>query len=99
MAAHDGGCRHELWLRLARARATTHPADAVPILKNAAERAIARKQRLASQEGARLLREAEDLAVRCDQGVAFHRYMVDLRTAHKPKRPLREELDRAGLPA
>jgi uncharacterized Zn finger protein len=84
---------------VARERAKTHPADAIPVLKNAAELAIARKQRPAYQEAARLLREVEDLVVRCDDGPAFHRYMLDLRAAHKPKRALREELDRAGLPA
>jgi hypothetical protein len=97
-AAAVGGCRDELWLRLARARAVSHPADAIPILTAAAEQHISHKNRAAYQEAAKLLVEAGTLFVRCDRSGDFRSYLGGLRAAHRPKRALREELDRAKLP-
>lgn len=98
-AALAGGCRDELWLRLARARATAgHPADAIPILTAAAEQRIAHKDRAAYQVAAQLLVEAGAMFARCDRSEDFRSYLGGLRTAHRPKRALREELDRARLP-
>jgi len=64
-AAKSGGCRPRLWLTVARERAKTHPADAIPILQRAAEQAIDHKQRAAYRDAARLLNEAHSLALRC----------------------------------
>jgi hypothetical protein len=97
-AAVAGGCRDELWLRLARARAAGHPADAIPILTAAAEQRIGYKNRAAYQDAAQLLVEAGTLFVRCDRSTDFRSYLSGLRAAHRPKRALREELDRAKLP-
>ena len=97
-AAVDGGCRDELWLRLARARAATHPADGIPILTAAADQRIDHKNRAAYQEAAKLLVEAGVLFARCDRSDDFRSHLAGLRAAHRPKRALREELDRAGLP-
>jgi hypothetical protein len=97
-AAAAGGCRDELWLRLARARAADHPADAIPILTAAAEQRIGHKDRAAYREAAKLLVEAGTLSARCDRSADFGSYLGGLRTAHRPKRALREELDRVGLP-
>ncbi|MGH9248486.1 MAG: SWIM zinc finger family protein [Acidimicrobiales bacterium] len=97
-AAQNGGCRSRLWLQLARERAKNHPADAIPILEEAAQHAVGAKQRRAYQEAARLLGEARTLAGRCGQDEAFRTFVVRLRAEHKPKRALQEELDRAGLP-
>ncbi|MGH8825176.1 MAG: DUF6880 family protein, partial [Jiangellaceae bacterium] len=97
-AAQAGGCRSRLWLELARERAKTHPADAIPILEEAAQHAVGAKQRRAYQEAARLLGEARTLAGRCGQDERFRMFVVRLRAEHKPKRALQEELDRAGLP-
>ena len=97
-AAIAGGCRDELWLRLARERAATHPADAIPVLLAAAEQAIGHKNRNSYQVAAKLLVEAKPLFPRCDHQENFEVYLRTLRAAHKPKRALREELDRAGLP-
>ncbi len=98
LAAIAGGCRDELWLRLARARAASHPADAIPILTAAAEQRIGHKNRAAYKEAAQLLVEAGTLFVRCDRDGDFRSYLGGLRAAHRPKRALREELDRAKLP-
>ncbi|WP_248963892.1 SWIM zinc finger family protein [Sphaerisporangium perillae] len=97
-AAQQGGCHQDLWLRVARARAATHPADALPVLRRAAERLIEQKNRSSYQQAAELLAESEALSMRCGQSEGFQAYMVGLRAANKPKRALREELDRARLP-
>lgn len=97
-AATTGGCGDELWLRLARERATTHPGDAIPILLAAADQAIEHKSRSSYQVAAKLLVEANPLFRRCDRQEDFASHLRALRVRHKPKRALREELDRAGLP-
>lgn len=97
-AAADGGCCDELWLRLARIRGATHPADAIPVLLAAADQAIGHKKRGSYRVAASLLAEACTLFTRCDRAADFESHLAALRAAHKPKRALREELDRAGLP-
>jgi uncharacterized Zn finger protein len=97
-AAMHGGCRDDLWLRLARDRAKTHPDDAIPILLAAADHAIGYKNRDAYRTAVRLLAEAGQLFTRCEQADDFHSHLALLRTTHRAKRALREELDRAGLP-
>jgi len=97
-AAVDAGCSQELWLRLARARAAAYPADAIPVLLRAANRAIDQKNRGAYQSAAQLLAEATPLFTRCDRDRDFRDHLADLRAAHRTKRALREELDRAGMP-
>lgn len=97
-AAMDGGCRDDVWLRLARDRADSHPDDALPILLAAADQAIVHKNRDAYRTAARLLLEAGRLSTRCDRADDFRSHLAALRTTHRAKRALREELDRAGLP-
>jgi hypothetical protein len=91
----DGGCHDDLWLRLARDRAATHPAHAIPILLAAADQAIDHKNRDSYRVAAGLLVEARTLFTRDED---FESHLAALRTAHRPKRALREELDKAGLP-
>ena len=97
-AAVDGGCRDELWLRLARQRAATHPADAIPVLLAAADQSIGHKNRDSYRMAAGLLVEAGLLFTRCDRQEDFRSHLAALRAAHRPKRALREELDGANLP-
>lgn len=97
-AAVEGGCHPALWLRIARNRATTHPADAIPVLLRLVDQKIANKARDFYQEAAKLLLEAKTLFARCGRQAEFEAHVRALRLAHKPKRALREELDRAGLP-
>ncbi|MFI9384342.1 DUF6880 family protein [Kutzneria sp. NPDC052558] len=97
-AAVDGGCRDELWLRLARQRAATHPADAIPVLLAAADQSIGHKNRDSYRVAAGLLAEAGPLFARCDRQKDFRSHLAALRAAHRPKRALREELDRLKLP-
>ncbi|GAB2819282.1 hypothetical protein GCM10027200_18610 [Lentzea nigeriaca] len=97
-AAVDGGCSEGLWLRLARARAASHPADAIPILLRAADRAIELRNRDSYQAAARLLAEARGLFARCDRDGAFCDHMAAVRDAHRTRWALRQELDWAHLP-
>jgi SWIM zinc finger len=96
--AVDGGCRDESWLRLARERAATHPADAIPVLLAAADQAIGHKNRNSYRVAAGLLTEAGTMFTRCDREEDFKSHLAALRTTHRPKRALQEELDHANLP-
>ncbi len=97
-AALDGGCRDELWLRLARDRAAEHPDDAIPILLAAADQAIGQKNRGSYRTAAGLLAEAATLFTGCGRTKEFGSHLAALRTSHRAKRALREEFDKAGLP-
>ncbi|MFJ8963841.1 hypothetical protein ACIRG5_31075 [Lentzea sp. NPDC102401] len=97
-AAVDGGCSQSLWLRLARARAASHPADAIPILLRAVDRAIELRNRDSYREAARLLVEARSLFARCDRDGDFSDHMTAVRDTHRTKWALRQELDWAELP-
>jgi uncharacterized Zn finger protein len=96
-AAVKGGCPDGLWLRLARARAATHPADAVPVLLRAADQAIELRNRDSYQAAVRLLAEARTLSARCGRDDDFREHLAALRHAHRTKRALRQELDHARL--
>ncbi|MFD9895165.1 SWIM zinc finger domain-containing protein [Amycolatopsis sp. NPDC059027] len=97
-AANAGGCSDELWLRLARKRAAKHPSDAIPVLLAAANQAIGWQDRAWYARAAEYLTEARPLFKRVGRTADFKAHMTALRATHKPKRALREELDRAGLP-
>lgn len=97
-AAVDGGCSEGLWLRLARVRAASHPADAIPILLRAADRAIEVRNRDSYQAAVRLLVEAKALFARCHRDDDFRAHMTAVRHAHRTKWALRQELDWARLP-
>jgi hypothetical protein len=87
-----------LLLRAARARAATHPADAIPVVLAAADQLVGGGNRDAYRHAARVLKEAETLFARCDRQEDFPPHLAALRTRHRLKRALREELDRAHLP-
>jgi SWIM zinc finger len=95
--AMESECSEQLWLRLARARATSHPADAIPVLLRAANRAIEERNRASYRTAADLLTDARSLSARCGTDEAFLGHLVALRSTHRAKRALREELDRVGL--
>ena len=97
-AAVDGGCSENLWLRLARVRAKTHPADAIPVLLRAADQAIDHRNRDFYQIAARFLAEAKPLFTRCGRDEDFRAHLAALRDAHRTKWALRQELDHARLP-
>ncbi|NYH93398.1 DUF6880 family protein [Actinopolymorpha rutila] len=76
----------------------SHPDDAIVVLRAAADLEIEKKDRRSYHEAAGLLAEARTLAEGCGHLDEFDAHLLALRTTHKPKRALCEELDRAGLP-
>jgi uncharacterized Zn finger protein len=96
-AVDGGGCAENLWLRLARARATTHPADAIPVLLRAADNAIEQRNRDSYRIAAGLLTEAKALSTRCGRHAEFDDHLTALRHTHRTKWALRQELDHARL--
>ncbi|MFI9010137.1 SWIM zinc finger domain-containing protein [Actinosynnema sp. NPDC053489] len=96
-AVQRGGCQADLHLRAARARAATHPADAIPVLLDNADRVIEQRSRDAYRSAVHLLAEAKRLSTRCGLHEDFHRHLTTLRHDHRTKWALRQELDRAGL--
>lgn len=97
-AAQEGGCRDDLWMRLARERAKVRPADTIPILVAAANQSIGYKKRESYRVAAGLLSEAGALFTRCDRTADFESHLAALRATHRQKRALQEELNHAGLP-
>ncbi|MDN5685360.1 MAG: SWIM zinc finger family protein [Brachybacterium sp.] len=97
-AAHDGGCGQGLWLRLARDRAQGHPADALPILLQEADRSIEGAQRTAYHQAASLLTEARSLAERSGVLKEFDRHVRDVRERNRRRPALQDEFTRASLP-
>ncbi|WP_242902795.1 SWIM zinc finger family protein [Actinomadura terrae] len=90
---HDG-----LRLKLARARGATHPADAVPVLLDRADREIASTGKHRYSRAANYLAEARLLAEQGGESDKFVRHMARLRAEHKAKSALRRYLDAARLP-
>lgn len=97
-AAHDGGCGQGLWLRLARDRAQEHPAEALPILLQEADRSIEGAQRSAYHDAASLLTEARSLAERSDALEEFTRRVREVRERNRRRPALQDEFTRARLP-
>ncbi|GAA0424529.1 hypothetical protein Acor_45400 [Acrocarpospora corrugata] len=96
--ARAGGVSQDLRLRAARARGATHPAEAYPVLLEAAEAAIEEKKKRQYAWAAQLLAEAQLLAGQCGHGQKFDQHMAGLRAEHKAKSALRAELNQARLP-
>lgn len=97
-AAHEGGCRQDLWLELARGRARDHPAEALPIFLQEADRSIEGAQRPAYRHAAALLAEARPLAERTDGVEAFTSHVRRVRERNKRRPALQDEFTRARLP-
>jgi uncharacterized Zn finger protein len=68
------------------------------LLLAAADQSIDWKNRSHYQKAVQHLLEARVLFKQCGQSTDFKVHMETLRTAHKAKRALREELNGAGLP-
>ena len=97
-AAHEGGCRQDLWLELARGRAREHPAEAMPIFLREADRSIEGVQRPAYRQAAALLSEARPLAEQTEGAGAFADHVRHVRERNKRRPALQDEFTRARLP-
>ena len=91
--AMAGGCRSELWLRLAERRERTHPADALHVYQQSLNPTIARGGQHAYQEAVGLLSRIRTLFQRLDRGVEFGPFRAGVRAAHRNKRTFLKLLD------
>jgi uncharacterized Zn finger protein len=94
--ASAGGCRHELWLRLARTREAEHPEDAIEIYRRDVERSIETKDNRGYAEAVETMKRIRVLMEGAGRIDDFHVYAVSVRVAHAPKRNLIKLLDANG---
>jgi hypothetical protein len=98
-AAQAGGCTRPHWLTVARARAKTHPADAMPVLRREVLAAIEGANRGAYQVGAGLAKELRGYAKRAGRLDGCDEWIRQVRVDNKRRHALQDEFTRAGLPA
>ena len=94
-AASVGGCSPDLWLRLARNREKTHPADALRVYQQQIGPILARGGQPAYEEAAGLIKRIGLLSERLGQGDEFARYRAEVRADHRAKRHFLRLLDAA----
>ena len=82
-----------LWLRLAAARETDHPRDALPLYLREAQSQIARTGRSAYEAAMPLLKKVKSLHQRIGQPEAWTAQLAALRAQHKAKRSFLPMLD------
>lgn len=86
LEAQNGYCGGALLLRVAAARALTHPADAIPIYQQHAEALIGQKNNRAYDEAARYLKQIKALHLALGQPQAWASVRARLSVEHKAKR-------------
>jgi uncharacterized Zn finger protein len=89
-----GGCGEETWLKLARAREATHPADAIRIYQQFAEQVVQEGDNDAYRAAVRYLRRAGEVMTRLGQSKKFREYLADHRERNRRKKNLLWLLDR-----
>lgn len=94
--AKAGGCSDDLWRQLATEREEDHPEDAMDVYRQQIEPTLARKNNEAYKEAVRLLGKVRELHLRLGREAEFTRFVVSVRSAHKPKRNFMKALDRAN---
>jgi uncharacterized Zn finger protein len=92
--AKAGGCRTDLWMKLAKARAATHPQDAVDIYQAHVDPIVGRANNSAYDEAAELVGTIKKLMQRMGKAREFTTWLGELRTRHKAKRNLMQRLER-----
>lgn len=86
-AAQAYGCDERWWMTLARARETTHPADAIPVYERAVETLIDKKNAKAYGEAVKLMTRIERLHAAADDD-GWPTYLTEITTRHRAKRSL-----------
>ncbi|HET8662660.1 MAG TPA: SWIM zinc finger family protein [Micromonosporaceae bacterium] len=100
-AAHEHAATDPQWLRLAEARGSTHPQDAIPVYQRIIEKKVEARNNQSYAEAADLAVRVKALYATLDEPDASGQvtaYLARLRAAHKPKRNFIAELNRRGLP-
>ena len=88
--AQAGGCRDDLWLRLAKEREKKHPEDAAPIYLRLGEQAIVNAQSSRYEPAIQLLEKAAILLHPLGRGQEFEELFEALRQKYKAKRNLQK---------
>lgn len=97
-AAELGGCNRTGWLRAARARAASHPAESIPVLRRVIDEA---RPKAASRKTysviARDLAELRTWHQQAGTAAEFADYLRRLRADHRNRPAFQDELNLAGL--
>lgn len=93
--AREHGCRRALWLELAAARSSEHPADAAAVYRREVETLVETKHRGGYAAAAKLALRVVQLESAAGDPGAGQAFLADLRLRHKRKTSLQAELDRA----
>jgi hypothetical protein len=96
-AAQQGGATERVWLRLAAARESKHPLDAIPIYLRELESTIGLKKNDAYAKAVRQLTHLKTLYTAASKPDEYKQLITEVRIRHKPKRNLIALLDKAGL--
>lgn len=97
VATPEGTVADNQWLRLAEARESDHPADALRVYQQVVDRVLVPADRLAYQQAVRILKPAAAAAQRADQLEAFSDYLAGLREQYRRRPTLIALLDKAQL--
>jgi uncharacterized Zn finger protein len=85
------------WLRLAEARQSTHPAEALPVYWRLIDGTLQTADRRAYATAVRLLKRARDAAAASGQTAQFEARLLTLREQHRRRPSLISMLDKAKL--
>jgi uncharacterized Zn finger protein len=92
--AQTGGCYEGTWIKLARVREEKHPADAIRVYQQFAERVVQGGGDDGYRAAVRYLRRAADIIARLGQSGNFREYLRGYRERNKRKKRLLWLLDR-----
>jgi uncharacterized Zn finger protein len=92
--AQEGGCREDLWMRLADLRQEEHPGDAVPIYQRQVEFLLS--QGRAYDDAVAMMRRVRSAMSSMEPPGDFGAYVTALRAAHRRKRNFMALLQQAG---
>ncbi|HET9142886.1 hypothetical protein [Actinophytocola sp.] len=96
-AAEKYGCTRPVWLEVARRWVTRHPADVLPGYRALVQESAERTGRTHYRQAAALLTELRAAAAQCARLDEFTEFLAVLRTRHRRKPALLDELDKAGF--
>ncbi|MCU0576173.1 MAG: SWIM zinc finger family protein [Desulfobacterota bacterium] len=94
--AKEGGCRSELWLKLAAARAKDHPDDALTVYRNHLDRILTHADKRIYQEAVKVLGKIRKIMLGSGDEQAFKDYLGRIRTANKRRRSFLVMLEGIG---
>lgn len=94
--AQEGGCRPELWMRLAERREAEHPDEAVPVFQRQVERLLSHKHNQAYAEAIDVASRIRTAMARCTPPGNFTTYVASLRAEHRRLRNFMALLQKAG---